>query len=320
MRSEPTRLNGKYSNIKAWDSPTGASLCVYYRKAQGKAKGVVHINHGLADHGGRYARFAQILTKAGFHVYAQDHRGHGATKAPDGRSGVFAHQDGWNRVLNDIKFVNGEIRKAHPKLPIIMFGHSMGGMLTYNYLLRWPDTIEAAAVWNAAMSKSPQTTLLKIVLGFEKLFKGAAGISIVSKLTFDQFNKKFKPNKTSADWLTKDKAEAKAYEDDPDCGWAPSVSMWQDIRDGIVAGASDKGLENVPKSIPIFLLGGDADPSVELGKATLDLEKRLKKAGLTNVKTVIRKGGRHEALNEPKAERDAVMDEFIDWAILKTII
>ena len=314
MRNTPTRLNGKYTSIEAWDSPTGASLCVYYRKAKGKAKGIVHINHGLADHAGRYARFAELLSAAGFHVYAHDHRGHGATSAPDAKEGVFAGSNGWEQVLADIKYVNGEIKARHPKLPLIMFGHSMGGMLSYNYLLRWPETIDAAAVWNAAMSKSPLTGILKIVLGIEKIFKGREGISMVSKMTFDTFNKDFKPNTTNSDWLSKDVAECQAYDDDPDGGWRPSVSMWQDLRQGIVFGASDTGLSDIRKDMPIYIMGGDADPSVEKGKATLDLEKRLTAAGLTNIKMTLRKNGRHEALNEPKAERNAVMQEFVEWA------
>ncbi len=315
MRKTPTRLNGKYTSIEAWDSPTGASLCVYHRKAKGKAKGIVHINHGLADHAGRYARFAEVLSAAGFHVYAHDHRGHGATSAPDAKEGVFAGSNGWDQVLADIKYVNAEIKAKHPKLPLIMFGHSMGGMLTYNYLLRWPGTIDATAVWNAAMSKSPLTGVLKILLGIEKIFKGRTGISMVSKLTFDTFNKNFKPNATNSDWLSKDVAECQAYDDDPDGGWRPSISMWQDLREGIVYGANDTGLGDVPKNMPVYIMGGDADPSVEKGKTTLDLESRLIAAGLANVKMTLRKNGRHEALNEPEAERNAVMAEFVAWAL-----
>ncbi len=314
MRNEPTRLNGKFTSIEAWDSPTGASLCVYHTKAKGKAKAAIHINHGLADHGGRYARFAEALSAAGFHVYAQDHRGHGATTAPDSAQGVFAAKDGWDQVLADMKFINSEINSKHPSLPVIMFGHSMGGMLAYNYLLRWPETIQSVVIWNAAMSKSALTSILKIVLGIEKALKGREGISGVSKMTFDTFNKAFKPNATSADWLSKDVGECKAYEDDPDCGWAPSVSMWQDLREGIVYGANDIGLDNVPKDMPIYVLGGDSDPSVEKGKAILDLDKRLHAAGLTNVKTVLRENGRHEALNEPEDERNAITQDFIGWA------
>ena len=61
----------------------------------GRAR-VVQINHGLAEHAARYARFADFLAARGFHVYAHDHRGHGATKAPDAPLGRFA-DDGWPR-------------------------------------------------------------------------------------------------------------------------------------------------------------------------------------------------------------------------------
>ncbi|MBL4853898.1 MAG: alpha/beta hydrolase [Robiginitomaculum sp.] len=325
MREEPTRQNGAYTTIEAWDSPTGASLCVYHKKAPGSIKGsikskpkaspkaIIHINHGLGEHAGRYARFAETLSAAGYAVYAQDHRGHGATTAPDARQGVFATGDGWNKTLADMKYVNGEIRKRHKDIPIIMFGHSMGAMLTYNYLLRWPETIDACAVWNADLSKNPALKLLGLILRIENKFKGANAPSIANAMTFGAFNKKFKPNQTRCDWLSKDVEECREYDADPDCGWPVTVSMWQDVVSGIAYGSSDKGLENVPKHMPIYLLGGDADPSTRNAKAQSELTARLKAAGLTNIKTTIRKHGRHEALNEPKAERDAVMAEFVDW-------
>lgn len=314
MRQQPTKRNGHYTSIEAWNSDTGASLAVYHRKADARPIGVVHINHGLADHAGRYGRFAEVLSKAGFEVYAHDHRGHGATIAPDASQGVFSDEGGWNKVLGDIKFVNAKLREAHPKLPLIMFGHSMGGMLTYNYLLRWSETIDGAAVWNAGMSKSPLLSILKFVLDVENKFKGPKTLSIASKFSFEAYNKAFKPNQTDADWLTKDLAEAKAYDGDPDCGWRPSNSMWRDVAEGIDYGANDIGLGNVRKDLPIYLLGGDQDPSIEKGKSIRDLDKRLKAAGIANLMTWIRNNGRHEALNEPEAERNEVMDTFVDWA------
>ena len=309
-----TRTNGSYDDTTKWSSPTGASLAVYIKRAKSKPIAAVHVNHGLADHAGRYARFAEHLSAAGFHVYAQDHRGHGATRAQDTQQGVFADGNGWEAVLEDIAFVNGEIRRLYPGLPIIEFGHSMGAMLVYNLILRRPGICDAAAIWKAAMSKSAAAPVLNFILGAERLLCGRAAPSMMTKLTFGSFNGKFKPNQTSADWLTKDVAEALAYENDPDCGWPASVSMWRELSKGIAYGASDKGLEALPKDLPIYLLGGDADPSVMNGKGVMDLSKRIKSAGLSKVKTELREGGRHEALNEPEPERNAVMDGFVEWA------
>ncbi len=315
MRQHPTSANGKYSKIQAWDSPTGASLCVYHKMPTKAPRAVIHINHGLAEHGGRYGRFANRLARAGFVVYAQDHRGHGATTAPDSDQGIFASKDGWEKTLADMQFVNGEIRKRHPTLPVIIFGHSMGAILAYQYLLRWPDSVDAAALWNAAMSKTSALKVLKFILALEGLVKPGQAASILTPLTFGGFNKKISPRHTSVDWLTKDIAEAKAYIDDPDCGWPASLSMWKDIATGLDVTSSDIGLEAIPKTMPLFVLGGNDDPSVDFGKAVTHLSQRFTAAGLVNVTTQIRENGRHEALNEPKAERDAVMRNFIDWAL-----
>ncbi len=313
MRKHPTRLNGHYDEISSWDSPTGAQLCVYYKKAQATPKGIIHINHGLADHAGRYAHFAERLSAAGYHVYAQDHRGHGATLAPDSEQSVFAYKDGWEKTLQDMHFVNSQISNRHPNLPIILFGHSLGAMLGYNYLLRWSDTLHGAAIWNAAIVKTFEFSMLKTVLWVESFFKKPQDGSIISQLTFDKFNKSFKPSQSNSDFLSKDVNACKAYDDDPDCGWVASVSIWGDIANGINVGAADIGIEKIPKSMPIHLLGGTDDPATNFSKAVLLFSDRIKKRGMSNVKTVIRKGGRHEALNEPESERNAIMDDFIVW-------
>ncbi len=305
-------ING-FDEEMFWNAPSGARLKIYHAKAKTAPKAVIHINHGLAEHAGCYGRFANKLSQAGYHVYAQDHRGHGKTTAHDAPRAIFAVDNGWNKVLADIKFVNKNISQRHKDLPIALFGHSMGAMLAYNYLLRWPESINAAAIWNADLSKSAGIYLMRFVLALESRIKGKNAASIISKLTFDAFNKKFKPNKTSCDWLSKDVEECKAYEQDPDCGWRPSVSMWQDLAGGILYGASDTGIDKVSKTMPIHILGGNADPSTRHAKAQKHLAARLEKHGFDNIHLVIRKNGRHEALNEPKWERDEVMAEFINW-------
>jgi hypothetical protein len=87
-------------------SPTGAQLSLWTCPVSGTAKGVVQICHGLGEHAERYARFAEALSVAGYAVYAEDHRGHGKTTAPDAPAGFFARAEGWNQVLADKAFIN----------------------------------------------------------------------------------------------------------------------------------------------------------------------------------------------------------------------
>src|SRR5205085_2061158 len=71
-------------------SLTGAVLNLYVSSAKSTPRGVIQVNHGIAEHAARYGRFAEAMSDAGFHVYAHDHRGHGATTAPDAPPGIFA--------------------------------------------------------------------------------------------------------------------------------------------------------------------------------------------------------------------------------------
>lgn len=297
-----------------WHSSTDAKLQVYYLQTQMKdPKGCVQLLHGMGEHGARYERLGAELAGAGYHVFTYDHRGHGATTAPGSTRGVFAKKDGWQALIDDAVFVNDQVKLRCPGLPIALIGHSMGAMIGYSYLLDHSDQIDACGIFNGSVSKSPAMTVLGFVLGLEKLFKGAAGTSIATKVSFGGFNKHFAPNRTDFDWLSTCEEEVDAYIADPDCGWAGSVSMWQDVRTGILRGAADRGIDRIAKDFPIFLVGGLDDPSVEFGKATKDLHSRLSAAGLTNVKMLLRENGRHEPHNETLAKREIFTGEVIDW-------
>ena len=65
-----------FSRIAAAD---GTELATYVWTPAGEPKAIVQIAHGMAEHAARYERFAGALTAAGYVVYANDHRGHGAT-------------------------------------------------------------------------------------------------------------------------------------------------------------------------------------------------------------------------------------------------
>ena len=67
-------------------------------------KAVVQIAHGMAEHSARYERFAQNLTENNFGVYANDHRGHGQTAGTIENLGYFADNNGWDLVVNDMKY------------------------------------------------------------------------------------------------------------------------------------------------------------------------------------------------------------------------
>ena len=89
------------------------------------ARAGVQILHGMAEHAGRYGRFASALNSAGYLAWAHDHRGHGKN-AGEGGLGHFGDSDGWRALIDDAAQVGSEMRAAYPDLPLFLFAHSMG--------------------------------------------------------------------------------------------------------------------------------------------------------------------------------------------------
>ncbi len=295
------------------ESPTGASLHIYHQAARGEPRGVVQINHGLAEHAARYARFADFLSGEGFEVYAHDHRGHGATLAPDAAFGVFAREDGAASVISDVAAVHAHIGNEHPGLPVIAFGHSMGGLVALNYLLKNHQGLAGAAIWNANFSAGLLGWLARGLLAWERMRLGADVPSrVLPKLTFQDWAGKVPDARTPFDWLSRDDVEVDKYIEDPLCGWDASVSMWQDVFRFIFTGADNRNFTGVPRDLPVHLIGGGRDPATDGGRAVHALAGRLKAMGFSDVEAAVLPDTRHESLNE--VNRDATMERFAEWA------
>ncbi|MHA6684017.1 alpha/beta fold hydrolase [Mesorhizobium sp. A556] len=294
-------------------SPSGALLNLYVKPAEGIGRGVVQINHGLAEHALRYGRFADFLAHSGFHVYAHDHRGHGFTTAPDAPLGRFAQADGSEKVISDVVAVHDLIEKQHPHLPVIVFGHSMGGLIALDFVLRHSSRVHAAAIWNANFSAGLAGRAALAMLAWERFRLGSDVPSrMLPKLTFQAWGKAIPGHRTPFDWLSRDTAEVQKYIADPLCGFDASVSLWRDLFGFIFEGADDANFVQVAKALPFHLVGGAKDPATDGGKAVEHLAARMRQMGFSNLVSTVYPETRHESLNE--VNRDAIMADFAAWA------
>lgn len=302
-----------FDHAISFPSPTGATLYVLFRSAEAPPRGVVQINHGLAEHAARYGRFAEFLAARGWHVYAQDHRGHGHTTASDAPLGRFAEHGGAEAVIADVAAVHDLIADRHPGLPVIVFGHSMGGLIALNFVARHRHRIAAAAIWNANFSAGLGGRLAQALLAWERMRLGADVPSrLLPRLTFRAWQAKTPHARTPFDWLSRDAAEVEAYIADPLCGWDASVSMWRDVFALIFAGMDDRTLAGIRRSLPLQLIGGADDPATEGGRSVADLAHRLRQLGFSNLASTIYPETRHESLNE--LNREVIMEDFAAWA------
>ncbi|MFT4158765.1 alpha/beta fold hydrolase [Shinella sp.] len=303
-----------FSEVRTLKSPSGATLALRHEPARGEAHGILLLSHGLAEHSARYAPFAGRMAGEGFHVYAHDHRGHGRTTAPDAPRGQFAPQNGIGRVVEDMRAVRDLAVGAHPGLPVVLFGHSMGGLLALAFAEAHPADIDALAVWNSNLEPGAAGRLAQAILMAERMLKGSDVPSgLLPRLTFGAWGKAIAGRRTEFDWLSHEPAEVDAYIADPLCGFDVNVSIWIDIFAVTYADASAEGLARLPKALPIHLVGGEEDPATDHGRTTRAFAGRLKKSRLEDVTAIVYRGMRHETLNESPALRDPAIDAFAGW-------
>jgi alpha-beta hydrolase superfamily lysophospholipase len=104
---------------------------------EGGARGVVTICHGFNAHSGLYAWTAEQLVAGGYAVYAVDLRGRGLSE------GERFYVEDFEDYVADVDGMIGIARERHPGLPVVLFGHSAGGVTACLYALEHQDRIDA---------------------------------------------------------------------------------------------------------------------------------------------------------------------------------
>lgn len=289
----------------------GAKLFVYrWQPDVGIGKAVVHIAHGMAEHGGRYERLAETLTENGFVVFANDYRGHGKTAQSATDVGHFGDQNGWQRILKDIEELVRLERNEFFGHRVILFGHSLGSLVTQHLATR--DLFDAVAMSGANGLVRPLVRVGKLIAKIESWRLGKRGKSeLINNLTFDAFNKPFRPNRTSFDWLSRDESEVDKYIADSMCGFLCSTQLWLDVLDAITEAAKPEFRARVPKQLPVYLFSGSRDTANEEGRGSTALAEYYRSHGLEKVSYRIFPQARHETLNE--LNREEVTEHLIDW-------
>lgn len=301
-----------FAETQRLDSPTGATIAYHHSPAKGDARGILLISHGLAEHSRRYAAFAEAMAAHGFHVYAHDHRGHGETIAADAPIGRFARRNGVEQVISDVLAMRELAATAHPGLPIILFGHSMGGLISLNTAVTHPDKFDAVTVWNSNFNPGLAGRAAQLILKTERMFKGSDVPSgPLPRLTFGTWGKSIPNRRTEFDWLSRVPEQVDKYIADPLCGFDASVSLWLDIFELSFRVPQKTYLDRLRRDMPIHLTGGGKDPATDNGKAISWLSNHLKSAGFSRITTAIHPDMRHETLNEIGAAQ--AISDFADW-------
>lgn len=298
-----------------YDSRDGKSKLHAVRYAPDDAadiRCVVQIVHGMAEYVERYEEFAEFLTARGCVLTGEDHMGHGKSVGKTGKYGYFCEQDPATVLVRDVHRLKKATQALYPNVPYVIMGHSMGSFIVRNYMFRYGTGISAAIIMGTGMQSAALLRLSKMLAHIQRICCGPKHVSgLIDKLAFDSYNKQIQNPRTSADWLSRDAERVDKYTVDPMCGFVFTVNGFLTLFELISRLHKRENLERIPKTLPVFMLSGDADPVGDYGKGVQRAYESLKDVGIENITLKMYDGGRHELLNE--TNRAEVMEDVFRW-------
>ncbi|MFP1603610.1 alpha/beta fold hydrolase [Microbacterium sp. 2216-1] len=265
----------------------GISIVYDMYTAEGEPRGVVQLLHGVGEHAGRYGAVIDALTAAGFHVYADDHRGHGRTgirqhggPAKLGRLGP----GGLRAAVAACWQLTGIIRTQHPELPLVLIGHSWGSFLSQMLVNQHPEAYDAVVLTGSAL-RTPGD------LNAAPLNARWAG-----------------PDAHGLEWLSRDPAVWEAFRDDPLTTETPLLKLFGPIEALRLYGRPARDLG---RDIPVLLMVGGDDPVGGPRSVHKLADAYRTRSGLTDVTTLVYPDARHEIFHELQAE--SVRADLLAW-------
>jgi acylglycerol lipase len=245
-------------------------------------RGVVVLVHGVHEHGGRYAHVAERLAGAGYSTFAVDHPGHGRSPGPRGNVGsLTAAADGVGHLVE----VAADL---HPDVPVVVYGHSLGGLIALQYLTGTPSGRIRGAVLSApALDTSAATRLQKLAAPLLARLAPNLGVLAIDPAT-----------------ISRDPEVVRAYEADP-LNHHGRMTARTGAETMLGAAAMPGRLPSL--TLPLLVIHGGADRLMPCSVA----EVVRTHAGSDDVTVTVYDGLFHEPHNEP--EKEQVLDDVITW-------
>jgi alpha-beta hydrolase superfamily lysophospholipase len=263
---------------------------MFYEWPVANPKAIIQIAHGLGEHARRYDHMAAVLNRAGFSVYADDHRGHGQTGVKQlenkqikklGNLGPGGMGATYKQVADFSKLIKTE----NPGKKLVLLGHSWGSFITQKVINNSSDFYDAAVLSGSALT-------------------------MPGYLATGDFNKVWKklPGSTGYEWLSRDVDIQKKFVADPLTFLAAAMQVFGVSNSLKLFGTPSK---QVRSDLPILVQVGQADPiGGEYSNKAL-VKAYRKNAGTNDIELFVYHDARHEIYNE--LNKDQIIQDLIDW-------
>ena len=260
-----THKEGRFAGVR------GMSVYFQYWAPQEPAKALILLVHGAGEHSGRYQRVADHFVAKGYAVAALDHPNHGKS---DGRYGHVEHFDDFTQTLQTF---HQQVTADFPAVPQILFGHSMGGLISCLYLLQQQGAFLGCVLSGPAIKTDIEPGLLQMLL-IRTLSRLAPKAGVLA---------------LDADGVSRDRAEVEKYVNDPLVNHDKmSARMVAELFRAMHRIQECAGQVN----LPVLLLHGEAD-AMAAASGSRFLHAAISSADKT---LKVYPGLYHEILNEPE--------------------
>lgn len=262
-----------------------------------KPKAILQVTHGMTEHIRRYEGFAHTMTEQGIAVAGYDLRGHGKNLGnPDVAS---FGENGWEASLQDMHLFFAYLEARFPEIRHHMLGFSLGSFLLREYLDRWPECVSSAIIMGTGNQPGfVLSIMMAIVKGQIKKGGFDNTTDLVRQLSFGAYNQKFKPNRTTSDWLCADNAQLDGYINDPLCRKDISSGLFWQLLGAMKRTGRKDACVGWNKDMPVLLISGQRDSVGDMGKGVLTVKKQLENVGVKRVSVHLLPEARHILLNE----------------------
>lgn len=264
-----------------WISSDSLNLYAHIWQPTEQAKAVITLVHGFGEHCMRYTPYIDLFLKQNIAFVGFDLRGHGQS---DGKRGAIKSYDA---LMNDIELALLKTKELFPEVPHYIYGHSMGGNLAFNYVLRRTTPLNGAIITSPwfALTNNPNFFLKGMV----------------------SFLKNFLPNLTMESgleikYISTEESEVEKYKNDPlNHGKISLRLLFEIMKSGIYA------IVNSQKAlIPVLIMHGSAD------KITSPIASKMAAdANKDHIEYINWPDKYHELHNE--GVRPQVAETVIDW-------
>ncbi len=268
----------KHSIFTTWDNK---KLFVQEWVPEKDPKAVILYVHGMGSHGGRLDHWAERFVNKNVAFVTYDQRGHGKSDEKRG------HPKNVELMVDDLKPMVEQVRQEFPGIPLILYGHSLGGTIALNYVIGNTTTVDALITTSPWLKlvNPPSPAMVKIV---KPLLKIAPGLTLSNGL--------------DAKDISHDEEEVRKYREDPLVHDRISIGLFDSIER-----AAKNALSNIYKiNCPYLIMHGTGDriTSHKTSEAYV-----MNTSNRTRLK--LWAGAYHELHHEP--EREEVFNYIIVW-------